>query len=47
MSFNGFKHYFKILGISRNATDAEIKSAFIKLAIKFHPDLNPNDDKAE
>ena len=47
MSLNGFKDYFKILGISRNATDQEIKSAFRKLARKFHPDLHPNDMKAE
>ena len=47
MGFNGFKDYFKILGISRNATDPQIKSAFRKLARKFHPDLHPNDEKAE
>ncbi len=47
MELNGFKDYFKILGISRNATDKEIKSAFRKLARKFHPDLNPHDDKSE
>ena len=47
MALNGFKDYFKTLGISRNATDQEIKSAFRKLARKFHPDLHPNDMKAE
>ena len=47
MSFDGFKDYFKILGISRNATDEEIKSAFRKLARKFHPDLHPHDERAE
>ena len=47
MSLKGFKDYFKILGISRNATDQEIKSAFRKLARQFHPDLHPNDEKAE
>ena len=47
MSFNGFKDYFKILGISRNATDEEIKSAFRKLARQFHPDFHPHDDRAE
>jgi len=47
MELNGFKDYFKILGISRNATDKEIKSAFRKLARQFHPDLHPNDEKAE
>ena len=47
MEFHGFKDYFKILDISRNATDKEIKSAFRKLAVKFHPDLHPYDEKAE
>ncbi len=47
MGLNGFKDYFKILGISRNATDQQIKSAFRKLARKFHPDLHPDDTKAE
>ncbi len=47
MASNGFKDYFKILGISRNATDQEIKSAFRNLARKFHPDLNPTNKKAE
>ena len=47
MELNGFKDYFKILGISRNATDQEIKSAFRKLAREFHPDLHPDDEKAE
>ncbi len=47
MTSDGFKDYFKILGIGRNATDQEIKSAFRKLARKFHPDLHPNDDGAE
>jgi len=47
MASDGFKDYFKILGISRNATDEEIKSAFRKLARKFHPDLHPYDERAE
>ena len=47
MSFDGFKDYFKILGISRNATDEEIKRAFRQLARQFHPDLHPNNEKAE
>ena len=47
MELNVFKDYFKILGISRNATDQEIKSAFRKLARQFHPDLHPHDQKAE
>ena len=47
MGSDGFKDYFKILGVSRNATDKEIKSAFRKLARKFHPDLHPNDNSDE
>ncbi len=47
MELNVFKDYFKILGINRNATDQEIKSAFRKLARQFHPDLHPHDEKAE
>ena len=47
MASDGFKDYFKILGVSRNATDKEIKSAFRKLARKFHPDLHPHNERAE
>ncbi len=47
MASDGFKDYFKILGINRNANDEEIKSAFRRLARKFHPDLHPNDERAE
>ena len=35
-----FKDYYKILGIERSATQAEVKSAYRKLARKFHPDIN-------
>ncbi len=47
MALNGFKDYFKVLGINRNATDKEIKNAFRQLARKFHPDLHPHNDEAE
>ncbi|TXE16737.1 J domain-containing protein [Psychroserpens burtonensis] len=42
-----FIDYYKTLGISKSATDAVIKKAYRKLARKHHPDLNPNDKKAE
>ena len=41
-----FIDYYKILGISKNATQQEIKKAYRKLARKLHPDINPNDKDA-
>ena len=42
-----FIDYYKILGLTKSASEADIKKAYRKLARKHHPDLNPNDKSAE
>ena len=42
-----YKDYYKVLGVSNGATEAQIKSAYRKLARKYHPDINPGNKNAE
>ena len=41
------RDYYEVLGVAKNVSDADLKKAFKRMAMKFHPDRNPDDAEAE